>query len=852
MTNWFRRVWYLLNRRRHERELVAEMHEHRDLMHDPAKFGDTHRFVEQSRDAWGWNWLDDATQDLKLGVRGLMRAPAFAVTAVLILTFGIGLNLTLYQMANVGLLRPPDIKSPETLARFKRRSPGTRISGVSYPLAQLVASGNTVLSAVLLEENSAVAWGRELWSVTASFVSPNWFSELGGTPAQGRLFAQGVDTATSEPVAVITHQFWRTRLGSDPNVIGSTVEVNRIPVTVIGITAREFVGTDNDQPSVYLVIDQREHVLPDSAFLRSWETETTYLYGRLKDGVSAESARESLRALMTALREQQPDHIAEGEWLDPALGTANFRDQDEQIGIVAAMSLLGLLTTMVLVVAATNVGNLVLSRATGRSRELGVRIALGAKRSRIVRQLVIETLPLAIVGAAGGVTLAGWTAGTIAAVAGTPDNVNFAPDWRTIVVSLFLSVITLLVIGALPAWKVARQELMAAIKDGGQQVSLNLDKARLRRMMMAAQVGGSCLILVLAAMMTRTLQRVLSDDLGFEYEQSAVLEPGLGRHGFDSAAAMAYWNTVKARIEQHPETAALSLALAPPLGRRVRANTYDDAPGLDVVSNSVEPAFFEVMEIPLVLGRTFQAGDDPRTTVILSRAFAMAMYGSLDVVGRGFPRSTPEATIVGVARDAHSIKVEAVHTAELYRPLAAAEYVQAVLIARARGDAATLAPVLREAASADPRILPGVGLLRVSFERRVFATRMASGVAAGTGVLTLIIACLGIFGVVSYGATLRVKEFGIHLALGAESGSIVRLVVRNILWPVAIGMTLGVAAAGPIGVALSGGSPIQVEAADPAAYAGALVMFVVAALAAAMLPAIRVLKSDPIQSLRHS
>jgi len=851
MGTFLRRVWHLFNRRRHERELVQEMSEHRALMHDPAKFGDSHRLLERSRDAWGWNWLDDAAQDLKLGWRGLMRAPAFAITAVLILSFGIGLNLTLYQLANVGLLRPPDIKSPETLARFKRRSPGTSIAGVPYPLAQLVASENTVLSAVLLENNTAVAWGKELMPLTAAFVSPNWFSELGGTAAQGRLFAAGIDTASSAPALVITHQFWRTRLGSDPNIVGSTVDVNRIPVSVIGITAREFVGTDNDQPTVYLVFDQREHVFPDSAFLRSWETETTNLYGRLKDGVTPEVARESLRALMTALREQQPDYIVENEWLEPAMGSANFMDQGERTGIVGALSLLGLLTTLVLVVAAANVGNLVLSRATGRSRELGVRVALGAKRSRIVRQLVIETLPLALTGAVAGLLLAGWTADSIAAIGGMADNISYAPDWGTIVVGLAMSVITVLVIGAAPAWKVARQELMAAIKDGGQQVSISLDKARLRRVMMAAQVGGSCLILVLAAMMTRTLQRVLSDDLGFEYEQAAVLEPGLGRHGFDDAGAIAYWNTVKARVEQQPETAALALALAPPLGRRVRENGYEDAPGLEVVSNSIEPAFFDVMEIPLVLGRTFQSGDDPKTTVIVSRALATAMYGSLDVLGRGFPRSQPEATIVGVAGDAHAIRIEAVYTSELYRPLSPAEYVQAILIARARGDAATLAPVLREAASIDSRILPGVGLLRDSFARRVAGTRVASGIAAGTGLLTLIIACLGIFGVVSYGATLRVKEFGIHLALGAERWAVIRLVVRHIVWPVAIGMTLGVAAAGPIGVALTSG-PIQLQAADPAAYAGALVLFVVAALTAALLPAVRVLKSDPIQSLRHS
>lgn len=850
MGSFFRRVWHLVNRRRHERELVQEMHEHRGQMHDPAKFGDTHRFVEQSRDAWGWNWLDDAAQDFRLGMRGLVRAPTFGITAVLILTFGIGLNLTLYQMANVGLLRSPVVKSPETLARFKRRAPGDGSSTMSYPLTKFVERANSVLSAVLVESQATVVWGKELMPATALFVCTNWFAELAATASQGRLFA-AIDTPQPAPVAVISYQFWRTRLGSDPAIVGRTVDINRYPVTIVGVTAREFVGTDIDQPSLWLVMDQREHVFPDSPFLRSWEVENTAMYGRLKNGVTPEAARESLRALMAGLRAERPDVVLDNAWLEPMMATANFMDQGERTGIVGALSLLGLLTTLVLVVAAANVGNLVLSRATGRSRELGVRVALGARRGRIGRQLVIETLPLALLGAVGGITLATWAADTIAAVGGIADNISYAPDWRAILAAVFLSVVALLVIGAVPAWKVARQELMAAIKDGGQQVSFSLDKARLRRFMMAAQVAGSCLMLVLAAMMTRTLQRVLSDDLGFKYEQAAVLEAGLGRYGFDHAGAIAYWNTVKARVEQRPETAGLALALAPPLGRRIRENTFDDAPGLEVIANHVEPAFFDVMEIPLVAGRTFQAGDDAKTTVIISRALALAMYGSLDVVGRGFPRSKPEATIVGVAGDAHAIRIESVHSSELYRPLPPEEYVQAVLIARARGDAATLAPVLREAAVIDSRILPGVALLRDSFERRVTGTRVASGIAVSTGLLTLVIACLGIFGVVSYGATQRIKEFGIHLALGAERGAVIRLVVRHVIWPIVIGMTLGIAAAGPISVALTSG-PIQLEAADPAAYAGALVLFVIAALAAAMLPAIRVLNSDPIQSLRHS
>ena len=578
MSTWFRRIWHLLNRSRRERELVREMNEHRESMGDSSRFGDTHRLLEYSRDAWGWNWLDDASQDLKLGLRGLMRAPVFAITAVLMLTFGIGLNLTLYQMANVGLLRPPAIKSPETLAKFKRRSPRSSSSTVSYPLAKHVEQSNDVLSAMLFESVGTVVWGKELLPATALFVSGNWFSELGGAASLGRVFSES-DTAQSAPVVVVSHQFWRARLGSDPGVIGRTVPINRYPVTIIGVAAREFAGTDLDQPSMWLAIDQREHVFPESPFLRAWNVENTAIYGRLKDGVTPTAMRESLRGLMAGLHRERPDVVVENEWLEPMMGTANFMDQGERSGIVGVLSLLGTLTTLVLMVAAANVGNLVLSRATGRSRELGVRVALGAGRLRIARQLVIETLPVALLGAAGGITLASWAADTIATIGGVADNISYAPEWGTIVAASALSVIALLVVGAIPAWKVARQELIAAIKDGGQQISISLDGARLRRFMMAAQVCGSCLILVLAAMMTRTLQRVLSDDLGFEYAQAAVLEPGLGRHGFTVEQATSYWTTVKERIRQRPEVAAMALALAPPLGRRVQDMSYDDASG---------------------------------------------------------------------------------------------------------------------------------------------------------------------------------------------------------------------------------------------------------------------------------
>jgi predicted permease len=662
MRTWLRRVWHLLNRRRHERELVEEMQEHRAAMHDPGKFGDTHRLLERSRDAWGWNWLDDAVQDLKLGLRGLMRAPAFAITGVLILTFGIGLNLTLFQMANVTLLRPPDISSPQTLARFTRNAPGDRSGTVAYPITQAIARDNSVLSTVLVSAFAPMMWGEDLQAVGALFVSPSWFRELGGTMAEGRGFSLSIDGAASGTVAVVSHQFWRTVLASDPSMVGATVRINRIPVTVIGVASREFTGVElSSQPAMWLVIEQREHFYPESAFLRAWDTDNTNMYGRLKDGVSPSVARESLRALMRRLHEQRPSDIRADEWLEPALGSANFMTASARAGIYAFLSIVASLTVLVLIVAAANIGNLVLSRATGRSRELGVRVALGAQRSRNVRQLMIETLPLALLGAAGGLLFAGWAAATIAAIGGVPDNISFAPDWLTLLISVGVTAIALIVIGAVPAWKVSRQELIAAIKDGGHQVSMNLDRARMRRLLMGAQVCGSCVILVLSAMMTRTLQRMLSADLGFQYEQAATLQPSLGRYGFKPPDAVAYWRSIEERMTQHPETAGVALALAPPLGSRIHENTFSqDAPGLEVVTKRIGASFFDVMRIPLTAGRTFTAGDDPETAVIVSRILAMEMYGTLDVLGQGFPPSKPAATIVGVAGDAHAIRLGAV------------------------------------------------------------------------------------------------------------------------------------------------------------------------------------------------
>jgi predicted permease len=601
---------------------------------------------------------------------------------------------------------------------------------------------------------------------------------------------------------------------------------------------------------VWLPINQRDLYYPNSTFLTDWGSNNVAMYGRIKDGVSPAAARESLRAVVAALHREQPEQFGADDWLEPALATKNFTEPAERLGFIGVASTLALLSTMVLIVAAANLGNLVMSRATSRARELGVRVALGAGRSRIVRQLAIETVPLGAGGAAGGLLMAMWTTNTIAALGQLPPYLDFTPDRMAITLSLILTACALAVVGALPAWNISKQDLTNAIKDGGQQVSMRLDRARVRSLMLTAQVGGSCLILIVSAMMVRSLQRALTTDLGFNYDTSVVLQAGLARAGIKGDAARSYWMSLKERVVARPETRQAALALSPPFAGRPSSNGYPEAPRLRVAMNRVDPDYFSLLDIPLVAGRTFEPGDDPSTTVVISRTLAQTMYGSTDVLGKGFPRSAPHDTIVGVAGDTSAVRPGARGIADLYRPLSGDDYERVVLIARARTTTTSLAPALREAANIDPRVFVAIRPLRQDFDRRVSSTRIASSIGASIGVLTLLLACIGIFGVVSYGAALRTKEVGIHLALGASRRAILRVVARHVLSPVSLGMVIGTVAAVPIGIALAA-SPLQLAFEDPISYAGALAILAAAGAAAALIPAMRALRADPIRALRH-
>lgn len=847
----WRRLWHRVNRGRFERDLQEEMAAHRAMMADGRGFGNPLRLREEARDAWGWGALDRAGQDLRDAVRMLLRAPLFSLTASLILTLGIGLNLAFFHLLHVTMLRAPDVAEPDSLVRFTRQTPHFYSSGFPLPAAETISQHNEVLSAVLTRHLSDVVWDQDpSRNVKTSFVSANWFTELGYEARLGRVFVESIDTKPDAPLTVVlSHDFHERRLHSDPGIVGRRLRLNEQVVTVIGVAPPDFPDFDLYRTELWLLMDQIDQLNPGMAIKQDWTSSETELYGRLARGVPLEAVTDGLAPAVQALARLQPKRFKPEERFIPATASNRFQESGELRQIMMTAGLIAALTLLVLAVASANLANFVLSRAIGRLREFSIRTAIGATRARIMRLMLVECALLAAAGAAGGTLLALAVARVFAQLTELPPHLDFTVDRSLILAATIVAAIAMLAVGFVPAWMVSRRDLAQATRDGGEQATSGLSRARVRLALVGAQVLGCCALLVVAGGVFQGLRQLLHTDPGFRVERAVVLDAALTRHGLPGPRARAYWSDVIQRLARQPHVARLALAYPAPLGGAITTTEYPSLAGVRLTVTEVSPGFFDVLGIPLVAGRDF-AAHDGESSVIISRRVALRVYGTVDVIGKAYPTHRSDRTIIGVAGDA-DLSGRRNPGGEEYVPLEEAQYAQAVLVARSRSDPEALLNPLRVAArEADGRVLPKTVLLTPAYEKRFRGPWLASLISGLVAALVLGLACLGIAGVVAYAVKVRTKEIGIRRALGADLTCLCALLLRQLALPVGLGLVAGTA----LGFAASrllAQDPFYLTVIDPAGPGLAVLLFVVAAFIAALAPASRASAIDPIIALRH-
>lgn len=849
----FRRVHYLVTRRRRARELEDEMAAHRAMAArdgSAVPFGDELRLREDAQDVWGWAWLDHLSQDLRFAFRMLRRSPGFTAVAVAVLAIGIGANVAAFGFFNLLVLRPLPVREPDTLLRLERRSPSAYNGALSYPQMAFVRDHATTLSAVmgLATARLTDSDGRP---VSAQFVTGNLFDELGAPMRLGRGLVPRDATPAADPAVVLSHGYWLRRFGGDPSIVGRVLHLNGRPATVVGVAEPRFSDLSLDSPDLWLPIERHPFYVAGSVFLTDVSgNEGVRAFGRLRPGATPAAAQAELRGLMNALRRERPDAVWDGEWLLtlPAGYATGLMDGGHRgsgqapLGeILTVFGLAGALALLILATACANLGGLLLARGVAREREMAIRAAIGAGRARLVRQLLTESLVLALLGSAAGLACGSAVLRGLMALSGAPPFLDTTPDWRVVVFA------------AVAAWAVA---LLFGLTPALQTARLRRSRTAAREVLIGIQVATSCVLVIVASLLARGVVSASTSDPGFDVEHVLSVDPGLRAHGYTPAQASAFLTTLTMRLERLPGVRSVALATAAPLSRVTwTIGTEVDGRPLSLLANHVSPAFFTTMGIPLLQGRTFTRQDT--RALIVSDALARRAWPGLSPLGRQIVLGEDEAgneiafTVVGLVGSSRLPNPNAPDALDAYLPIEPDEPPLLVALVRTSGPARSLVSAAGAATrSLDPGLFPEVASLRTWLDRRVQSTSYMAMSVGALGLFALLLAGLGIFGLVAYAVAQRTTEIGVRMALGARPHDVLLVFGRRFVGPIAIGLGAGVLGAAGLSqllrAQLFGLSPI-----DPSTYAAATGLFVVIATLATLLPARRALRIEPVTALKH-
>jgi predicted permease len=847
MSEFFRRLHYLLNRRRLDRELAADMEVHREMAarEGGIQLGNSLHLREESRDAWGWTWIDRLIQDLRYAIRAMRKSPGFTLMAILLLAVGTGVNIAAFGFFDFMVLRPLNVREPATLVRFHRRSPQAYSFVLPYPEAAFFRDYTRTLSAVLMLNYTSVAVDGEPQKLKVHFVSENWFTELGAPVGLGRLLDAGRDGAVdAQLVVVLGNGFWQRHFGGDPSVVGRIIRLNDKPATVIGVAAPEFTGLSLDQPDVWAPIHQQPYFATGSRILTDFTDGSgdVEMWGRLRPQVSPFAAQEELQSLAAELRRRHPAEIWENEAIpgEPAgyargllIGGRRGSSPERPDNFLPVAAMLSALALLILAVACGNLGSLLMARGVARDREIAIRAAVGAGSGRLIRQLLTESLVLALFGSAAGL-MVGWGILRMLMLAtGSPAWLDPTPDWRVIAFAFGAACAAALLFGLAPALQIARRRHRATA---------------IRQVLLGAQVAASCVLVIVSALLIRAINHAVTGEPGFDYRSVVAIDPGLSEHGFTPRPARTYLDTLQDRLRAIPGAESIALTGTPPFGNRTETVSIEiDGRTQEAAMSHVSPEFFRTLKIPLLHGRALAPGETH--AMVISQSLAHRFWPAEDPVGKQLPFENQPCTIVGIAGDARMVSLENPDLAQIYFPIAPKDLPGMIVIVRSNAPERLAAAATAIGKAVDPQVQLAVDLLNQALPRKLQTPQQAALAMSVLGLAALALACLGITGMVGFAVSQYTKEIGIRMALGATPRHVLSVVLRRFSTPVAIGLLLGVGTAAGLSNVLRG-ILYGISGVDPIAYFTAIAIFLVAVAVAGWLPARRALRIDPMRALR--
>lgn len=855
-----------------------------------------------SQNRTGGSLMGSFLQDLRYGIRMLLKSKAFTAIAVLSLALGIGANTALFSLVDAVMLKLLPVKNPNELVLFNwlsgprglsrgitgttNRDPNGMVTSTSfsYLTFERIRDNNQTLSDVfafaqLYELNVSIEGQPEI--AGGQLVSGNYYSGLGVQTIMGRTIAADDDIPSATPVAVITYRYWQHRFAKDPEIVGKTVSINNVPVTIIGVTPPEFFGALQVGESADLSIpfSMQPRLNPrESDLTKPWYW-WVQIMGRLKPGVSGaeaaaafegifqQSAQEGWTAALSQLpstaqlQNPAPRDVPKLRWGSGSQGLTEARREYSQ-----PLSILMVIVGLVLLIACANVANLLLARSATRQKEIAVRLALGASRWRLVRQLLTESVLLAGLGGTAGMLFAYWGKDlllTLRPWGGSDLSLNLKLDLRVLGFTLAVSLATGLLFGLAPALRATSVDLTPALKDNSRSVIAT--RSLLTKSLLVVQVAMSLVLLVGAGLFVRTLRNLENVDVGFNRDNVLLfnVEPAL--NGYSNAQIAQLYQRMTERLDAVPGVRSSTISLIPLLSGRGRTSsiylqghTEQSGQSDDAKVNTVGPAFFDTLEIPILMGRNLSLADSetaPKVAVV-NQLLAQKYFGDENPLGRRFgfgsAQNSAQIEIVGVVKDAKYTGARDDTEPTIYLPYLQSIPKWATFIVRTNGNPISMIASIRESMHEIDNNLPlfDIKTQNQQAEESLSQERLFATLSSFFGILALLLACIGLYGVMSYGVARRTNEIGIRMALGASAPRVTRMVMRETMWVVLLGVAIGIGAA-LAGTRLIASSLFGLAPTDPISIAIAVLTMITVATVAGYLPARRAAKVDPMVALRY-